>query len=394
MATYTDPFTGKSIDAPAPAGPAPAPTQLQQAGGEYVDPFTGKSVTSAPSTAAPVQAPPAPEEPGWFEPGSKSEAVVRGFSQAATMGFGDEIQAGVRSLLGQGDYSQLRDQERAANVAAAEANPGSSLAGTALAIAPTLAAAPVKEGAGAILNVARSSASKGTGGTFPKIVDFLFTKEGFKEGAKAVGGSAGRIAASGAKGAGAGAAYGGVSGLGHASGDVEQQLEQAGEGALTGAVVGGVAGAASGVAKEYGRYGDRVLGKEFQEKHGRSPTATEYAQLKQSKTVPQDLKDTVTDVKDKVRDNLKGIGFAGILDLGTTASMAGSYAGARMLDVVGKRVASAFNRDRPMPQAVRTMAERGAPFAAIDSVLQDYDREYALTNQGAKEMAGGGSSKD
>lgn len=73
-------------------------------------------------------------EPDWFMPGSKSEAVARGFSQAATLGFGDEIQAAIRAATGMaGDpkknflenYRALRDQERGANTAASEENPWS-----------------------------------------------------------------------------------------------------------------------------------------------------------------------------------------------------------------------------------------------------------------------------
>jgi hypothetical protein len=55
------------------------------------------------------------EEPRWFEPGSKSEAAVRGFSQGATLGFGDEIQAALRAPFSDQTYSQLRDEQRAGN---------------------------------------------------------------------------------------------------------------------------------------------------------------------------------------------------------------------------------------------------------------------------------------
>ena len=71
------------------------------------------------------------EEPGWFQPGSRSDSLVRGFSNAATFGFGDEIQAGLRSMVpGSQSYKQLRDEQRAANEAATAAHPGYNLAGT------------------------------------------------------------------------------------------------------------------------------------------------------------------------------------------------------------------------------------------------------------------------
>jgi len=82
-----------------------------------------------------------PEEPGWFMPGSKSEALVRGFSQGATLGFGDEIQALIRTIGDDRTYAQLRDEERASNASAQQKNPGSYLGGNIVGAAPSLAAA-------------------------------------------------------------------------------------------------------------------------------------------------------------------------------------------------------------------------------------------------------------
>jgi len=77
------------------------------------------------------------EGPGWFQPGSRSDAAVRGFSNAATFGFGDEAQAFLRSLSGQGSYKDLRDQERAANEAAATGpHSGYNLAGNVVGAIP------------------------------------------------------------------------------------------------------------------------------------------------------------------------------------------------------------------------------------------------------------------
>lgn len=63
---------------------------------------------------------------------SRAEAATRAFSQGATLGFGDEIQAGIRAVgkkitgdeSSVGDlYTRLRDEERAANKSASEAYP-------------------------------------------------------------------------------------------------------------------------------------------------------------------------------------------------------------------------------------------------------------------------------
>jgi hypothetical protein len=132
------------------------------------------------ATAKPVEAPSAPT-PGWFEPGSKSEAIARGFSQGATLGFGDEIQALLRTIGDDRTYAQLRDEERAANAAAQQANPGAYTASNIAGAAPAYLAA---------------------------------------------GGPA------------ALAAVGGVQGLGGAEGTVGEQALQTGIGAGTGAVIG------------------------------------------------------------------------------------------------------------------------------------------------------------
>jgi len=152
-------------------------------------------------------------EPGWFEPGSKSEAVTRGFSQAATFGFGDEIQAGIRSLLGNESYKTLRDQERGANVASSEANPGSYLAGNVVGSLPQ---------AMNIAGVARNA--------------------GKVAGSKVLGSAAG--------GAGAGGVYGVAQGAGQAKELKDVPLEAVKQGAIgaaTGGVQGGFVGRAGSV---------------------------------------------------------------------------------------------------------------------------------------------------
>lgn len=95
------------------------------------DKWAEYEITPAKPTT-PVASPTPVSELGWFEPGSKSEAALRGFSQAATLGFGDEIQAALRADWDKNflqNYSKLRDEERQANTAASEANPMSYFGG-------------------------------------------------------------------------------------------------------------------------------------------------------------------------------------------------------------------------------------------------------------------------
>lgn len=82
------------------------------------------------------------EEPGWFMPGSKSEAAVRGFAQGATLGLAPQISA----MLSPGDRKQNLAEYLAANRAAAEAQPGTSLVSNLIGGAPSMIAA----GAGAL----------------------------------------------------------------------------------------------------------------------------------------------------------------------------------------------------------------------------------------------------
>lgn len=169
---------------------------------------------------APVEASVAPTvEPGFLEPGSKSAAFVQGIGQGATLGFGEEIAAGLSAIMPQKgksrsfkqiaeDYRRIRDEERARNAAAAEQNPGSYLAG----------------------NVAGSVALPGMAA------------------AKTVG--LGAKIATGAK---VGAATGAAAGLGTGEGGVADQLSSAAAGAAIGGTVGAavpVAGAGVGKIKE------------------------------------------------------------------------------------------------------------------------------------------------
>jgi len=101
---------------------------------------------------------PTASEPEWFMPGSKSEAAVRGFADAATLGLAPKISAGINSLTGGGDYGTLLKEYLAANRAAQTAQPGASLAGNIVGGVPTMIAA----GAGALpLQIAKGAAMGG-----------------------------------------------------------------------------------------------------------------------------------------------------------------------------------------------------------------------------------------
>lgn len=83
---------------------------------------------------------PKKEEPGWFQPGSKSATVVNNLSQGATFGFGDEIAAGLRSLANGSTYKDelkdLRDRAKVNN----EANPATAVASNVIGSIPSYAA--------------------------------------------------------------------------------------------------------------------------------------------------------------------------------------------------------------------------------------------------------------
>lgn len=109
-------------------------------------------------TPTPLTRPAPVEEPGWFEPGSKSEAAVRGFSNAATLGLAPKISAGIRSLTGAGEYKDLLSEYLAADRAAQAAQPGASLAGNLVGAAPSLIATG---GGGLASQVAKNAALGG-----------------------------------------------------------------------------------------------------------------------------------------------------------------------------------------------------------------------------------------
>ena len=85
-------------------------------------------------------------EPGWFEPGSKSEAATRGFANAATLGLAPQASAFVNTLMGLfdggkvSDYRQKEQEYQAADKAAAKANPGSYYTANVAGSLPTMIA--------------------------------------------------------------------------------------------------------------------------------------------------------------------------------------------------------------------------------------------------------------
>ena len=317
----------------------------QQATSGVINPITGLPFSEADivqpgakAQMAPFEPTPPQEEPGWFQPGSKSEAAVRGFSQTATLGFGDEIQAGIRSLLGSGKYSELRDEQRAANRSASEENPEAYMAGSAAAIAPTLVAGAPRVTAEAAKNASGQFVSTG------------------------VKGAARQLARRTAGGAAAGGAYGGTAGLGYAEG--EGQLGQAAEGAVTGAAFGGLLSFLGGAAGEAGR----------QFKLGKTKPEAEIAVKDVVKRGAKELAEEASKFKESA-------GIAAVVEPLTTATVAATRAGQKMGQAVAGPVFRAYNAKGPLPQAARGMVERGAPFAAINSILQEQDHGTATAEQ-------------
>lgn len=170
------------------------------------DEFAQFKVTGS---AAPVPK----QKPGFLQPGSKSDSFIRGASQAATLGFGDEIQALMRTLGSDQTYSQIRDDQRGANAAAADTNPASFMAGSLVGAS----------GAGA------ASIGKSVLGT---------------------------VARSGAVGA--------SQGLGTGEGGAGEQLGNVVQGGVTQAALGGIIGAGGAAINSGARkMGERVLAKEL-----------------------------------------------------------------------------------------------------------------------------------
>ena len=97
------------------------------------------------------------EEPEWFMPGSKSEAIVRGFTQAVP--FSNKIQAYVNSKINGTSYEQERDSGDAANANALKEHPGYYLGGQ------LVGGAGMGAGARGVTGLAALGAAQGAGQT-------------------------------------------------------------------------------------------------------------------------------------------------------------------------------------------------------------------------------------
>jgi hypothetical protein len=102
------------------------------------------------------------EEPGWFQPGSKSDAAVRGFANGATFGLAPRISAGVNSMFGDGTFKDNLSQYLKDNKTAEAAHPVISTATNLAASAPSL----IATGAGSIPAMAGKSALLSGADTF------------------------------------------------------------------------------------------------------------------------------------------------------------------------------------------------------------------------------------
>ena len=103
----------------------------------------------ADSSTVGVQPSPAQQTPpGWFEPGSQSEAALRGFSNAATLGTGKYLGGAINGLIngapGKSTWQNIVDSvnaEKTANQSAEQANPLTYTAGSLVGGAPVALAA-------------------------------------------------------------------------------------------------------------------------------------------------------------------------------------------------------------------------------------------------------------
>lgn len=155
-------------------------------------------------TATPAAAP--AQDPGFLMPGSTSDALVRGFSNGATLGLGNKIQAGIRSLVpGNPSYAQLRDEGDTANTDASTNHAGAYMGANILGGAPAALAA-------------------GTGGALAQAGKFAAL--GAAQGAGQTADSTGGVAANMGIGAGTGAVLSGLgSGVGALIGKATQVVK-------------------------------------------------------------------------------------------------------------------------------------------------------------------------
>ncbi len=202
----TDAATIDSVMRQATGGDAPATKgdRLPMAPGAVAHPQPGP-----PTPAAQVNAPPPDAGIG--------DAIIRHVYQGATFGFGDELAAGVGTLLGR-PYDQTLADARAGDAAAAANHPYVSAASQIAGAIPTALLAPE-------MNLIRAPAAAGAGAS---LATRALTSLG--RGAANIGNAAIN-----------GAAYAGLAGYGAGEGGVDNRLASAGQSAALGGAIGAAA---------------------------------------------------------------------------------------------------------------------------------------------------------
>jgi hypothetical protein len=137
--------------------------------------YAGDPMPASKKTA-PVKTAPA-EPPGWFEPGSTSEAIVRGFANGATLGLAPQISAGVRSVTAGGSFGDKLREYLGRDKASAEAHPVASTVSNMVGGAPSMIASGAgsipaqiakQAGLGAISTVGNSDTESNDAGTIAR----------------------------------------------------------------------------------------------------------------------------------------------------------------------------------------------------------------------------------
>lgn len=311
--------------------------------------------------------------PGWFEPGSKSDAVTRGFSQMATLGFGDESQAALRAFLDSNKnpgesyvdaYRRLRDEDRTNNSNAQQANPGSYLAGGAIAAAPTLLATAPKIATLGSFN-AIQGALAGAGNSDSSTAGGVAndTAKGFVEGALL--GKAGELVGKGIT-----SAANGVKTFADKSvGNVLAKSEDKFKSALGGAI------------QNNPSLVDQALQPTFLKDALPSAVSTAKAV---GNTIIDNVKSNTKkgiDTGDLVLGGLVGMVAGPHAGIGTVLGKkalvnASVEAGKQHMDEIGNAARPLANTAAKFAPVVQRAVERGTPFAAINNILQQQSPEY------------------
>lgn len=172
----------------------------------------------------------------------RSDAAANAFGQGATLGFGDELAAGVRSMLPQFSNWMM------------EPSPWQKAAGQ---TGQTVSAAPTQEQRYDEELTRQRAQTKADAKAYPvmttgsNLAGTLATAGALSMlpgGQTLLGGGATSLPGAMVRGAASGAALGGVQGFGEGEGGLDQRLKAAGTGAAVGGVVGGVLPAAGSMA--------------------------------------------------------------------------------------------------------------------------------------------------